>query len=142
MKSVLEAVNPMLAEARMQSPAMNTGYQDVANAMTRNVMAGLTKAHAHRLSGDTPDGTALWQSPKVGADQRCVDLPGPQKAAVWTDDVERAACRRPHTPAHTACRPAMLQREREREITTSIQPAMAYEHGSVLVSRPLHRWPV
>ena len=32
-------------------------------------------------------------------------------------------------------------RERER-FTPSIQPAMAYEHRSLLVSRPLYRWPV
>ena len=32
-------------------------------------------------------------------------------------------------------------RERER-FTTSIQPAMAYEDESVLMSRPLYRWPI
>ncbi len=28
-----------------------------------------------------------------------------------------------------------------RKLTKSIQPAMAYEDGSVLISRPLYRWP-
>ncbi len=33
----------------------------------------------------------------------------------------------------------LLERERER-FTTSIQPAMAHEDESVLMSRPLYRW--
>ena len=95
------------------------------NALTRNMMAGQTKAHAHRLSEDTPGGMALWQSRKVGADQRCVDLPGPQRAAVWTDGVERVECCRPHTPVHTACRPAVLLSLPLHASATELRPPLS-----------------